>query len=298
MQGEIERAIETIGDRKAEIAFFGGSFTGIDRALMIELLELAEGYVRSGRVTGIRLSTRPDYIDGEIIEILKKYTISAVELGIQSTSDKVLSASRRGHTAKQSETACKLLTEANFEIVGQMMIGLPESDSESEMKTANDICRFGAGGARVYPTVVFHKTELCNMAKEGKYEPLSNEEAAHRTAKVLDVFERAGVKVIRVGLCASENLASDEAVYGGANHSAMGELSMNELYFERISAELDGREKTGDKLEIFVSPGSVSKAAGQKKRNICRIREKYGVKEIKILEKKELIGYNIEIEYK
>ena len=156
----------------------------------------------------------------------------------------------------------------------------------------------GADGARIYPTVVFYDTELARMTQDGKYTPLELEDAVKRSADVLSVFNERGVDCIRIGLCASDNLSDESCVMGGANHSAMGELSMNELYFERISAELDGREKTGDKLEIFVSPGSVSKAAGQKKRNICRIREKYGVKEIKILEKKELIGYNIEIEYK
>ena len=297
VKNEIETALSTLGDRRAEIAFFGGSFTGIDRGLMVYLLDLAQSYVDAGRVSGIRLSTRPDYIDGEIVDILKKYTVNAVELGVQSTSDRVLSACRRGHTREATVRAFALLTEAGFSVVGQMMVGLPGADAESELQTARDICRWGAKGARVYPTVVFYKTALCELARAGEYTPLSDEDAAKRAAAVLDVFDKAGVKVIRVGLCASENLASESEVYAGANHPAVGELSMNELYLMRICEELD-RVKNGiNSLTVWVAPGCLSKAVGQKRRNIAAIREKYGINQIKILEKNGIIGYNIELEY-
>ncbi len=296
VKDEIEAALLTVGDRDTEIAFFGGSFTGIDRSLMIYLLNLAQTYVDSGRVCGIRLSTRPDYIDGEIIEILKKYTLSAVELGIQSTNDEVLLSSKRGHTAEQSERACALLREAGISLVGQMMIGLPSSSAEDEIKTALDICHFGACAARVYPTVVFRKTALCELAEQGEYEPLSYEEAARRSARALDVFDRHGVKVIRVGLCASDNLSSNEEVYAGANHPAIGEMAMSELYFMRICELLDGLEKLPENLVLRVAHGSVGKAVGQKKQNIARICEKYGINRVKILEKNDIIGYNIELD--
>ena len=127
---EIETALQTLGEcPHREIAFFGGSFTGIDRSLMIRLLDLAQEYVLSGRVSGIRMSTRPDYISKEIIEILKKYTISYVELGIQSMNDSVLSYLKRGHTVNDTINAIFLLKEANISFVGQMMIGLPKSSA-------------------------------------------------------------------------------------------------------------------------------------------------------------------------
>lgn len=132
-------SLDGMADR-TEIAFFGGSFTGIDRELMVSLLDLAQSYVEDGRVSGIRMSTRPDYIDGEIISILKNYTVKAVELGIQSTSDKVLAASKRGHTSECSFRAMTMLRDAGFTTVGQMMIGLPLSTREDEVKTAEDIC--------------------------------------------------------------------------------------------------------------------------------------------------------------
>ena len=296
VKNEIETALATVGDRDTEIAFFGGSFTGIDRALMIYLLNLAQTYVDAGRVCGIRLSTRPDYIDEEIIGILKKYTLSAVELGIQSTNNAVLQSSRRGHTAEQSERACELLRGAGIPVVGQMMIGLPSSTEEDEIKTALDICRFGACAARVYPTVVFRKTALCELAERGEYQPLSYEDAAKRSARALDVFDRNGVRVIRVGLCASDNLASEDEVYAGANHPAIGEMAMSELYFARICELLDACPELPRSIVLRVAPGSVGKAVGQKKQNIARICEKYGINRVKILEKNGIIGYNIELD--
>ena len=293
---EIESALATLGERRAEIAFFGGSFTGIDRALMIYLLDVAEEYVKSGKVSGIRLSTRPDYIDSEILDILKKYTVNAVELGIQSTSDEVLSLSKRGHTARAAEKAARAVVDAGFNFVGQMMIGLPGSTPESEAKTALDICRLGAVAARVYPTVVFRKTELCNMSGRGEYTPLDNVTAVSRTADVLDIFDKNSVDVIRVGLCASENLASEEEVAGGANHPALGELAMSELFFRRICEKLGDSPQNGKDLRIYVPLGSVSKVVGQKKHNIERLREKYGVNIVKILEKNDIFSYNILID--
>ena len=295
VEPQIEEALSTIPEGiDTEIAFFGGSFTGIDRELMIYLLGVAKKYVDSGRVGGIRLSTRPDYIDRERLEILRSYGVSAVELGLQSMVDEVLSASKRGHTASDAERACRLIKEYGFELVGQMMIGLPASDAEREIYTARRICELGADGARIYPTVVFRGTELCQMAEVGEYQPISEEDAVRRTKEALAVFDEHGVRCIRVGLCASENLSDEDEVYGGANHSAVGELAMGELYYERICQGLDTMGNIeGKNLVICASLGSTSKVSGQNKRNKIRICKKYGVNRIKILEKKEVLGYNI-----
>ena len=297
--GQIESVLATLGeDTEREIAFFGGSFTGIDRELMIYLLEVAKGYIDRGEVSGIRLSTRPDYIDRERLDILARYGVRTVELGLQSMDGSVLRATKRGHSVADAVRACALVKEYGFELIGQMMVGLPCSTPESEIYTAQRICDMGADGARVYPTVVFYNTELCEMAKQGEYLPLTDADAVERTKNVLDVFDRRGIPCIRVGLCASENLSDEDEVYGGANHSAVGELAMGELYFERICAELDKYgDISGKNLTISVSLRSTSKAAGQNRRNKIRICEKYGVNKIKILEKSEIIGYNIILEH-
>lgn len=295
---DIESVLSTVGtDDDVEIAFFGGSFTGIDRTLMRELLSIAQSYVDGGRVRRIRLSTRPDYIDAEILDILSEYSVRTVELGLQSMDDEVLLAARRGHTAEQAERACRMIKERGFELIGQMMIGLPSSDAEKEIMTARRICDMGADGARIYPTVVFYETELCAMLERGEYLPLTTEEAVARTRDALRVFVERGVPCIRVGLCSGESLSDPSLVAGGASHPSIGELAMSALYLDLICEKIDARADIlgAERLTIECPRGEVSKVVGQKRANIAKICQKYGIKSVKVLEKSELLRYNIGI---
>ena len=295
---EIERALVTIDDgTETEIAFFGGSFTGIDRELMCRLLALAKEYVDKGAVSGIRLSTRPDYIDREVLDILSRYGVTDIELGLQSMDDEVLISAKRGHDSACAERACRLVKEYGFSLVGQMMIGLPSSSAEKEQATAEKLCALGVDAVRIYPTVVFRGTELCAMAESGAYQMLDEQEAVERTKIALRVFVEHDVPCIRVGLCASERLSGGE-VFGGANHSAIGELAMGELYYDKICEVLDQMaDLEGKGLVIYVSKGAVSKAVGQKRKNYLRILKKYSLKRLKILEKNEILSYKIMIDY-
>ena len=297
IDAEIEAVLSTVrpSDR-CEIAFFGGSFTGIDRGLMIELLTKARSYIDRGLVESIRLSTRPDYIDDEILTILRSFGVRTVELGLQSFSDRVLTASMRGHTAECGRRACALVKAYGFDLIGQMMIGLPASDGESERMTAETICALGADGARVYPTVVFRDTELARMSESGVYLPLSEEDAVARSADVLEILDSHGVPCIRVGLCASENLTDPDTAIGGANQSAIGELAMGEVFYRRICRALDQIPMPRESVTVWVPRGAVSKAVGQNRKNKLKICEKYGLKRLKVLEKNEIIGYNIILE--
>ncbi len=293
---DIESVLSTAGDAECEIAFFGGSFTGIDRRLMTELLDIAESYVKSGKVTGIRMSTRPDYISEEICNILSGYTITQIELGIQSMSDKVLSASRRGHTADETREACKLLKSRGFSFGGQMMVGLPEATGEDEIETAREICAMGAESTRIYPLVVFRKTPLAAMTEWGEYVPLSVDEAVQRAADVYEVFLENNVKCLKIGLHETDSLHDEDSYFAGPNHSAMGELVKGEIYRRRImekTAELcDIRGKV---LLIEAPKGATSKIIGQKGVNKNKIIADLGLKSIKILEKQNLLEYNISV---
>ena len=292
---EIREALATLGKRRAEIAFFGGSFTGIDRGLMIRLLDTAEKYVKSGDAAGIRMSTRPDYIDEEIIDILGRYTVTEVELGVQSMSDAVLCASKRGHTAETTERACGMLKEAGIPFVGQMMIGLPGADGESERECAERICRLGAVGCRIYPTVVFHGTELEKMTCAGKYTPLTVDEAAERSADVLEVFERHGVRVLRIGLCESDGLHAAEKYFAGPAHPAMGEIVRSVVFLRRMKDELEKNRPTEkSSLTVEVPRGCVSSAVGMKRKNKEILEKTYNIK-IKFTENGELTGFSIRV---
>lgn len=295
---EIDTVLSSVhpGKYDCEIAFFGGSFTGIDRDTMIYCLDTAESYVSRGLVSGIRMSTRPDYINEEILDIISRYTLSEVELGIQSFSEKVLSVCRRGHTAEDTVRACELLNSRHIPFIGQMMVGLPLSDLEAEITCAEKICALGTVGSRIYPTVVFRETELMEMTEKGFYQPLTLEDAIDRSAAVLRVFVRHGVKCLRVGLCESENLHSD-AYYAGPNHPALGELVGNALYYDLMCEKLDKAPVDFYQQNIVfeVAQGDISLAAGQKQANKLKIENKYNVKSVRFIENPDLIRYNIKL---
>ncbi len=291
---DINTALSTLNsESEIEIAYFGGSFTGIDRSLMIRLLEKANTYIDAGKAYAIRVSTRPDYIDGDILDILKKYRVKDIELGIQSMSDDVLATSKRGHTSQNSIEACRMIKEYGFNLVGQMMIGLPCSDMEKEIYTAKALCSMSVDAARVYPTVVFKGTELERMMALGEYEPLTLDDAIKRTAAVLEIFDGADIPVIRIGLCSQDNLFDSDTVAAGDYSSAIGEIAQSELFYKKISELLEKAESIPEKLTILCPKGATSKVAGHKKVNSERIKKQYPVKQIKIIEKNELLGYNI-----
>ena len=277
---QIREALDTTNAQDtAEIAYFGGSFTGIDRDLMCHLLEIAERYVQhslpgKARVLGIRMSTRPDYIAEDILAILARYSVRTVELGVQSLDDGVLLACERGHDAACAERACRMLLDAGYEVVGQTMIGLPGSTLASELATARKLCEIGVQSARIYPTVVFAQTALCAMMQGGSYQPLDLEDAIERSAAVLGVFEAHGVRVIRIGLCASENLSDPAMAKAGANHPALGELVRSRLYYQTLRTMLAGAK--APVKQIHIPARELSCAIGQHRQNLLRLREEFG----------------------
>ncbi len=295
---QIDIALSTVdNEQEAEIAFFGGSFTGIDRDLMENLLSLAYGYVIDGRVSSIRCSTRPDYVNEEILEILKRYSVKTIELGLQSSDDNVLYSVKRGHTYADELRACRLIKEYGFELVGQMMIGLPGATPQNEIATAEFIVKCGADGARIYPTIVFKETELYQMSLDGVYTPLDIDSAVQRSANVLKVFISSGIDVIRIGLCSSENLSDDSKYYAGPNHPAIGELIASEVYLDLIVQGIEkNKARKHNVLRVYVSKGELSKAIGQKKRNKNMIIQNYGYLDVIYEEDSTLQKYEVKTE--
>ena len=293
----INDVLSTISDGcECEIAFFGGSFTGIDRDLMIRLLDIAQKYVRNGDIRGIRMSTRPDYIDEEIIDILKKYSISCVELGIQSMNDEILSVLKRGHTVSDTINATRLLKSAGIPFVGQMMVGLPAATVGDEIYCAEQICKMGAVASRIYPTLVFNNTELKDLTIDKKYDPLSVEEAVVRSRDVLEVFVKNSVECIRIGLCESDNLHSEETFFAGPNHPSLGEMVKSSLYLKIVEEVLDCQ--CGKYMEIRCPKGATSQVIGNKRKNIDYLKSTYGFKKIKVVEDDELSVFDVKITVK
>ncbi len=293
VDGEIKKALETISrDKSVQIAFFGGSFTGIERETMIGLLECAKGYIDRGLAQSVRLSTRPDYINEEILDILKKYGVRSVELGIQSLDDEVLFATRRGHTAQTAKDAMRLVKSYGFELVGQMMTCLPKSTQQTEIMTAEEICKAGADGCRIYPTVVLEGTRLYDMAKEGLYTAPDLETAVESALCVFKVFRREGVKVLRIGLCSNELLCQEYFGY----HPAVGEMVESRYLFDMACCLLQKENIHGGKVTFYVSPRDISKFIGQKKENKIKLARLFGLDNISVKGNAGLEEYQIKLE--
>lgn len=279
---EIENALSTIDPsrRTAQIAYFGGSFTAIDRSDMIYLLSVAKRFIDDGRVESIRISTRPDCIDEEITEILRLYGVKSVELGIQSISERVLMTCGRGHGADCCKRAAELITGAGMEFIGQMMTGLPGSTKDDEIRTAVAIADMGAVAARIYPTVVFKGTRLAEMAERGEYVPMSREDAVDRTEAAFEAFAERGIKVIRIGLQSGEALVSGDEIACGDYSEAIGEMCISRYFEKKISAVCGGL--SGRDVTVYCNPRRISCAVGYKGENREKIKEKFGLRSIKI----------------
>lgn len=267
-----EQAKSEISDpANTEIAFFGGSFTAIERGYMTELLDAAEPYIGEGGFKGIRISTRPDCIDKEILELLKSYGVTAIELGAQSLNDEVLAANRRGHTVEDVYKASTLIRQHGFELGLQLMVGLYRSDEDAERRNIGKVLGIAPDTVRIYPVVILENTLLGALYRTGKYKTMTMETVIGLCSEMLLEFEPAGVRVIKCGLHASEFVERD--MIGGFYHPAFRELCESEIFQKAIDAALkdagvvtNANKKTT--VLCAVSPKSISKAAGHKKSNI------------------------------
>ena len=276
----IKEYLHTIpeGEKRIEAAFFGGSFTGISEEKQIALLDAAYEFVKSGEIDGIRLSTRPDYISEEILDRLKSFGVTTVELGVQSMDDGVLMASGRGHTAKTVIEAVGLIKKYPFKLGLQMMLGLPGDTPEKSVLTAKRIIGLNPDFVRIYPTLVLKDTYLEKMYEKGEYKALSVAETVDILKRILPMFYENGIEVIRVALAVTEEISPDGALVAGPFHPAIRELAEGEIYYDKICKML---ESDGSLRAFSVNGSEISKALGNGRRNAERIKEKYGF-EIKI----------------
>lgn len=258
-----EKALcEVSNPSNAEIAFFGGSFTAINREYMVELLEAAAEFVGENKFSGIRISTRPDAINAEILELLKKYGVTSIELGAQSLSDEVLQANDRGHSAQDVAEASEMIKAEGFELGLQMMVGLYKSTPELDMNTAERIINLKPKTARIYPTVILPHTRLATLFEEGEYVPYTLDVAVEICAKILVMLRENNINVIKLGLHASETVEGQ--MLGGLYHPAFRELCESRIYREKIAELVSGYKS----ITVSVPPKKLSQALGQKKSNI------------------------------
>lgn len=261
-----------------ELAFYGGSFTAIDESYRTELLDAAQDFVKRGGV--LRLSTRPDCISERVLNQLKSAGVRTIELGCQSMDDEVLRKSGRGHTAEDTVNAAELIKKHGFDLVLQMMTGLPGDSFEKSMYTANKLAELKPVGVRIYPTVIIRDTPLCDLWKAGKYKEHTAEEAAEWCSEILPVFKNADIPVIRLGLNPTDELSGGDAI-AGAYHPALGELVYSRMFLKKARALLSDIKKVKT-VVIGTAVSDVSKMTGNKKSNVFALKQEFDIEEIKI----------------
>ncbi|MEG0571183.1 MAG: radical SAM protein [Oscillospiraceae bacterium] len=257
-------ALQIENKNDTEIAFFGGSFTAIDNEYMLALLETANEFVGDAGFSGIRISTRPDAINCDVLQTLKKYHVNAIELGAQSMSQEVLDANDRGHTTKDVLKSSELIKQFGFELGLQMMVGLFSATPEKDIATAEKIIELAPDTVRIYPTVILKHTKLCELFLDGRYKPISLETAVSLCAKLLVMFEQNSIKVIKLGLHASNEVQNE--MVGGIYHPAFRELCEGKIYLDNAIAEL--KKSKFKSATLVVDKSAVSKMIGQKRCNI------------------------------
>ncbi|MBQ3929139.1 MAG: radical SAM protein [Clostridia bacterium] len=269
----VNTARSSLGENTAytEIAFFGGSFTAIDRNYMTELLSAASPFVRSGEFQGIRISTRPDAIDREVLAVLRRYGVTSIELGAQSMCDDVLNANHRGHSADDVVQSSQLIKDSGFSLGLQMMTGMYKSNDVKDKYTAENLADLQPDTVRIYPTVVMKGTELFDLYQKGEYCPEKLDDAVALCADLLQFFEERVINVIRLGLHDSDSLHDNMAA--GAYHPAFRELCESEIIYKNTLDEIKSNAIQGGTVEFYVNSRSVSRFIGQKRKNLDRLKQ-------------------------
>ena len=262
-------------DAYIEIAYFGGSFTGIEFEIQKQYMQVANEYLTSGKIDGIRCSTRPDYINDHILCMLKGYGMSVIELGVQSADDNVLKKSNRGHTFDDVVNASKLIKKYGISLGLQMMTGLPGDTPEISVETAKKIASLNPDCVRIYPTLVMEGTMLYNMYKSGIYKPQSVEQAAELVSQIIPIFENAGSEIIRIGLQTTDNV--NEKTVVGPYHPAFAELCYGRVERSKIEKYITDNNIKNTKLKIRAPKHMFSKIVGHKKENVLYFMNKYNV---------------------
>ena len=274
-----------------EVAFFGGSFTGIEQEKQKELLEAAYEFIKTKQIQSIRISTRPDYIDKEKLQLLKKYGVKTIELGVQSTNDYILKKCRRGHTFEDVKRASKLIRRHGFILGHQMMIGLPESTKIDELNTAKDLAKLKPKIVRLYPVLVIKGTELEKEYQNGEYEPVPLSQAVERCKELYYFFTHKKITVIRMGLQNTDIISDPKnaksEVVAGPYHEAFGQLVEDSIWYDAILEKIKKFNVKVKEIKIEINPENINNVVGHKKENIKKLKDLYDV-DVKITQSKNI----------
>lgn len=279
----IEYYLENFKDdnRYVEVAFFGGSFTAIDKITQEELLQAVQPYIINKKVNSIRISTRPDAIDKDILKMLKKYHVKTIELGVQSMNNYILNRCQRGHTVEDVKKASKLIRFHGFILGHQMMVGLPESTVQDEINTAKELIKLKPKIVRVYPVLVIKETQLAEEYEKGEYVPLTVTQAVERCKAIVELFNQKKINVIRIGLQNTEEISDpskeSSQVMAGPFHPAFRQLVEASMWYDTIVNEIKKINTKVIAVKIIANEENINLIIGHKKENVLKLKEIYDV---------------------
>ena len=296
---QIERflAFEHEQRQTMQISFYGGNFLGLAEESIRTLLDEACRFIKQGQVDSIRFSTRPDTISGETLKLIRDYPVQTVEIGAQSMDDRVLSKSRRGHTARDTENALRLLAETPYDVGLQMMTGLPGDDPTSTWVTARKLAEFAPAFVRIYPALVLKDSPMADWYKNGTFQPLSLDDAVNRVKNLYLFFKEKSIPVIRMGLQASEELNAEQTVLAGPYHPAFGHLVLSSIWLDKASELLREKKKHGNKAVFYIRPENISKLRGQRNANITKLMEQFHLKAIAVKPDEKMADEDMRLEW-
>ncbi len=279
----IENYLKSIDKENAqiEIAFFGGSFTAIEEERQEELLQVASEFVKSGQVSSIRVSTRPDAIDKNILKRLKKYKVKTIELGVQSSNNYILKRINRGHTFEDVKRAAKLIRWNGFRLGVQMMVGLPESTTIDEINTAKELIKLKPKMVRIYPVLVIKNTPLEKELEKGTYKPLTVVQAVEVCKEIVRLFHDKNIDIIQIGLQPTDEISEPGSekseVVAGPYHPAFRQLVESAMWYDAIVGKIKRLNVKVKEVEVTVNPVDANNVIGHKKENVKNLKELYDV---------------------
>ena len=279
----IENYLKSIDKENAqiEIDFFGGSFTAIEEERQEGLLQVASEFVKSGQVSSIRVSTRPDAIDKNILKRLKKYKVKTIELGVQSSNNYILKRINRGHTFEDVKRAAKLIRWNGFRLGAQMMVGLPESTTIDEINTAKELIKLKPKMVRIYPVLVIKNTPLEKELEKGTYKPLTVVQAVEVCKEIVRLFHDKNIDIIRIGLQPTDEISEPGSekseVVAGPYHPAFRQLVESAMWYDAIVEKIKRLNVKVKEVEVTVNPVDANNVIGHKKENVKNLKELYDV---------------------
>lgn len=201
------------------------------------------------RIIGLTIETRPDYINQKEIERLRWLGVTRVELGVQSIYNDVLKLNKRGHSAKETITATKLLKDSGFKVSYQVMPNLPGSSFRKDIEMFKELFSnsdFQPDLLKIYPLGLVKESALYNWYKKKEYRPYSKQ----KLIKLLVEIKKHVPYYVRIERVIRDIPSADIAA-GGVKTSNLREIVQKEVNCKCIRCR-EVRQDYDPKEKLFL----------------------------------------------